>query len=58
MLQEAGHGQRWDCAYTDSATDLPILRRSVRRVVVNPRPADRARIQRALEGECEFVEWQ
>jgi phosphatidylglycerophosphatase C len=58
MAHEHGLGPRWDCVYTDSASDLPILVRSERRVLVNPRPQDRARVHAALGATFEIVEWR
>jgi phosphatidylglycerophosphatase C len=38
----------WDVVYTDSVSDLPLLRGAHRRVLVNARPADIARVTEAL----------
>jgi phosphatidylglycerophosphatase C len=48
LLQAQLACERWDCVYTDSAADLPILQRGERRIVVNPRPAALQKIASAL----------
>jgi phosphatidylglycerophosphatase C len=57
MLLERGAGESWDCVYTDSAADLPILARGARRIVVNPRPAHHKRIVGTFGQDVEVVEW-
>jgi phosphatidylglycerophosphatase C len=57
MLADRGTLPRWDCVYTDSAADIPILEGATRRVVVNPRPNDRVRIEARLGADFEIVEW-
>lgn len=58
MLIERGAGERWDCVYSDSVADLPILARGARRVVVNPRPSQRSSLEAQLGGVLEIVEWR
>lgn len=49
---------QWDCVYTDSAADLPILKHGTRRFVVNPRPAALAKIAAALGEGFEIMDWR
>jgi phosphatidylglycerophosphatase C len=58
MLLAHGAGERWDCVYTDSAADLPILAFGSRRLVVNPTRADRKKIAAMLGTEFEIMEWR
>jgi phosphatidylglycerophosphatase C len=48
----------WDCVYTDSASDLPLLRLARRKVLVNPRPRSRARVAEVLGTDVEVVVWE
>lgn len=47
-LAARGFTPPWDVVYTDSASDLPLLRGASRRVLVNARPADVARVTAVL----------
>jgi phosphatidylglycerophosphatase C len=48
----------WAIVYTDSASDLPLLRLAARRCVVNPRPQSLRVLNRALgEGQFEILRW-
>jgi len=59
MLTAAGVTPPWAVVYTDSASDLPLLRLAERRRVVNARPAALRAVQRALgRGNFEIVRWQ
>jgi phosphatidylglycerophosphatase C len=49
---------QWDCVYTDSAADLPILLHGTRRIVVNPRPTALAKIAAALGEGFEVRDWR
>lgn len=56
----AAHGVTppWDTVYTDSASDLPLLRHARRRVLVNPRASSRRRVTAALGGDVEIMSWR
>lgn len=56
-LAKRGVPTPWDWAYTDSSFDLPILHAAKNRVLVNPTPADRAKIVAELNGDVEVVSW-
>jgi len=59
MLTAAGVAPPWAVVYTDSASDLPLLRLAECRRVVNARPAALRAVQRALgPGNFEIVRWQ
>ena len=58
MLSEHCGSGAWECVYSDSAADLPILSRGVRRVVVSPKPADLKKISASLGQDFELVEWR
>jgi phosphatidylglycerophosphatase C len=53
-LASRGVTPPWDVVYTDSASDLPLLRDARRRVLVNASPADVARVTAAL-GQVESL---
>ncbi|GLY71105.1 HAD family hydrolase [Amycolatopsis taiwanensis] len=48
---------RWDLAYTDSLSDLPLLARAGRRILVNPSDAVYRRAAGRLGSEPETVRW-
>lgn len=48
MLAAAGVGDAWDCAYTDSYSDVPLLRGARSRFVVNPKSRHLRSFKRAL----------
>lgn len=59
MLTAAGVTPPWAVVYTDSASDLPLLRLAERRCVVNARPAALRAVQSALgPGNFEILRWQ
>jgi phosphatidylglycerophosphatase C len=59
MLTAAGVTPPWAVVYTDSASDLPLLRLAERRCVVNARPAALRAVQRSLgPGNFEMLRWQ
>ena len=58
MLRERGIGERWDVAYTDSATDLALLERASRRCLVNATSRAERRVQRQLGEAFESIAWQ
>lgn len=59
MLTAAGVTPPWSVVYTDSASDLPLLRLAERRCVVNARPRALRALRRALgPGTFEIVRWQ
>lgn len=49
---------RADYVYTDSASDLPMLRLGAKRVMVNPEPRHLARAVAELEGTVDVVTWR
>jgi phosphatidylglycerophosphatase C len=56
LLQAQLACERWDCVYTDSAADLPILQHGLRRIVVNPRPAALHKIAATLGDGFELMD--
>lgn len=55
-LADAGYGQGWAVAYSDSASDWPLFKRADRSVLVNGSPKTVARLeQRGIVARC--VEW-
>ena len=59
MLAAAGVTPPWAVVYTDSASDLPLLRLAERRCVMNARPAAIEAVQRALgHGSFEILRWK
>lgn len=56
-LQAAGIALPLDHAYSDSASDLPLLRAARTPHVVDPSPHDLTRLRRALGGDVEVVRW-
>jgi phosphatidylglycerophosphatase C len=59
MLADVGITPPWSVVYTDSASDLPLLRLAQRRCVVNPRPKALRRLQRSLGSEnLEILHWR
>jgi phosphatidylglycerophosphatase C len=55
-LSEAGHGERWSIAYSDSADDLPLFARADRARLINGSPATRARLAKGGV-DVEPVRW-
>ena len=59
LLAAASITPPWAVVYTDSASDLPLLRLAQRRCVVNARPGTLRALTRALgAGHFEVVRWQ
>lgn len=56
-LRSAGVRLPVDHAYSDSAVDLPLLRNARNPHVVDPRPRDRRRLQRALGADVDVLRW-
>lgn len=48
---------RWDHVYTDSRSDIPLLRGGRTRSLVNARPAEVRRIERQLGGRVTPINW-
>lgn len=48
MLVDAGLGDSWDWAYSDSSSDIPLLACARTRLVVNPKPHHLRRFQAAF----------
>jgi phosphatidylglycerophosphatase C len=57
QLAERGIVPQWRVAYSDSLTDLPMLRGARRAVLVNPRPRDLARARAELGDGVVAVTW-
>lgn len=57
-LAEAGVVPPWDLAYSDSPSDLPLLRHAREAICVNWRSGDRPRAASAPGGTVRFVEWR
>lgn len=57
-LAEAGGVPPWDMAYSDSPSDLPLLRHAREAVCVNWRSSDRPRAASAPGGTVRFIEWR
>ena len=59
MLAAAGVAPPWSVVYTDSASDLPLLRLAERRCVVNARRGNLRRVRQALvPGSFELLRWE
>lgn len=58
MLMARGAGRSWDCAYTDSARDIPLLARARLKRLVNPSPAHERRIRASLGSDVEVLVWK
>jgi phosphatidylglycerophosphatase C len=58
MLADRKVMEPWDCAYTDSASDLPLLTRARRRILVNPQTRARRLLSNALGDSLEVVSWR
>jgi phosphatidylglycerophosphatase C len=56
-LAEAGHGQRWAYAYTDSLDDLPLLRGADAPMIVGCGKVARRRLSRARLPNCRASAW-
>lgn len=57
-LAEAGIVPPWDLAYSDSPSDLPLLRGAREAVCVNWSPRNRALAQRTLGDRARHVAWR
>ncbi len=58
-VQIAAHGisEPWDLAYSDSANDIPMLKRAAEAVLVNADARTCLRVRRALGREVRLVNW-
>ena len=58
-VQIAAHGisEPWDLAYSDSASDIPMLKRAAEAVLVNADARTSLRVRRALGREVRQVNW-
>lgn len=57
-LRSAGITPPWDVAYSDSASDLPMLREAAQPVCVNWPETERALAERVLGPRARFVSWR
>jgi len=57
-LRAAGIEPPWDVAYSDSASDLPMLREAARPICVNWPDAERGLAAQALGPQVRFVTWR
>jgi len=57
-LAARGFPPPWAVAYTDHHADLPVLRLSAERYLVNPRPECLARINTVLASESTVLAWR
>jgi phosphatidylglycerophosphatase C len=58
MLSARGFAPPWAVAYTDHHADLPVLRHSVERYLVSPKPGCLARIERELGEKSTILAWR
>jgi phosphatidylglycerophosphatase C len=58
MLTARGFAPPWAVAYTDHHADLPVLERSAERFLIDPKPACRDRIERALPAGTSLLSWR
>jgi phosphatidylglycerophosphatase C len=58
MLAARGFPPPWTVAYTDHRADIPVLRLSSERFLVNPRAKCLARIEQALDGKPVVLAWR
>lgn len=56
-LDKAGIPRPWAIAYSDSLSDLAMLRAADRAVLVNPSPREEKKARRALADKLEVVHW-
>ena len=58
-VQIAAHGisEPWDLAYSDSAHDIPMLKRAAEAVLVNADARTSLRVRRALGRDVRQVNW-
>jgi phosphatidylglycerophosphatase C len=57
-LHAVGIAPPWDVAYSDSSSDLPMLREAARAVCVNWPDVERGLAERALGRRVRFVTWR
>jgi len=57
MLVERGFPHPWAFVYTDSSTDLPLLRLAEQRRLVNPKPVCQTKVLAALGSSVEVIDW-
>jgi phosphatidylglycerophosphatase C len=58
MLLEAGYGQAWQWAYSDSEDDAPILARAKSAFLVNPSATTQRRVAARGASHAVVVHWQ
>ena len=58
MLADRGHRPPWAAVYSDSASDLPLFRRTTRPVPVNGSDRDAAQLREALDGPVDRCTWR
>lgn len=58
MLHARGFKAPWFAVYTDSRSDLPLLRLGQHRFLVSPSPRRRSRVTEALSGEVTVLSWR
>ena len=52
-----GIAEPWDIVYSDSASDIPMLKRALDPVLVNADARTRLRVRRALRREARTLDW-
>lgn len=57
MLARRGFAPPWSVTYTDHQCDLPVLRRSAQRFLVNPKPEAVRIVEHALACKAEILDW-
>lgn len=58
MLSSRGYAPPWAIAYTDHSADIPMLRLSAERYLVNPEPKCLTRIEQALACKATVLSWR
>ena len=58
MLSTRGFAPPWTVTYTDHPCDLPVLKLSSERYLINPKPDAVALIRRELAGESTVLTWR
>lgn len=58
MLTARGFAPPWAVAYTDHRADLPLLRSSAERNLVNPTPKVQAHVEHELPNGCNILIWR
>ena len=57
QIAQYGIGEPWDLAYSDSAHDIPMLKRAREAVLVNANARTSLHVRRALGREARRVDW-